>query len=187
MPMNRDILPIPSRRYVILAGISIFERQTFWIARELDKIAARFDPASPETIEYGFEQLASRFDHYLRRLHNEGNEQRGIIIFDKSTYERTIQSLARIFRESGHRWGSLRNFAEVPIFIDSQSSRLIQLADLVAYAIFRNFELGDNQFYKIIANRFDAEGDAIHGLYVSDVDVPYSLASSMKADISVLN
>ena len=175
----------PKLRFVVLSGVSVFERQSFWIARELDKIAARFDPANPETIElhaspmrqgrgmwrkydreermqaltdslqvladshrtnrifavvmqkesaspedpieYGFEQLASRFDYYLRRLHKAGNEQRGIIIFDKSAYERTIQSLARKFRESGHRWGSLRNFAEVPIFIDSQSSRLIQL------------------------------------------------------------
>ncbi len=125
---------------------------------------AKVSPVDP--IEFAFEQLASRFDHYLTRLHKHGNTQRGVILFDKSTYETTIQSLATDFRTIGHSWGILRNFAEVPLFMDSKASRLIQLADLIAYAIFRNYERGDASFFSIILNRFDSEGGVNHGLYL---------------------
>lgn len=53
----------------------------------------------------------------------------------------------------------------MPLFLDSKASRLIQLADIIAYAIFRRFEKGDRQFYDIIQNKFDAEGGVVHGLY----------------------
>ena len=125
---------------------------------------AAVSPRDP--VEFAFEQLSSRFDQYLTRLHKVGDTQRGIIIFDKSTYETTLQSLATDFRTIGHRWGVIRNFSEVPLFLDSKASRLIQLADLIAYAIFRYFERGDNRFFSIIQNRFDSEGGVIHGLYV---------------------
>lgn len=214
----------PEQQYFVLAGFCVFERQGYWIANELDKIASRFDPAdqaavelhgspmfvgrgrwrshpkddrhlaiedaltvflqshpsnrlfasvikksavSPrDPVEAAFEQLASRFDKYLMRLHRNGDTQRGIIIFDKSTYETTIQSLATDFRTVGYTWGVIRNFSEVPLFLDSKASRLIQLADLVAYAVFRYFEKGDNRYFSIIEPRFDSEGGIVHGLYV---------------------
>lgn len=214
----------PKLRLFVLAGISVFERQGYWISSELDKIASRFDPADPgsvelhgspmrqgrdgwdqfpvndriqamldalnvfasshpgnrifaavvepaavsprDPIEYAFEQTASRFDQFLMRLHRQGDTQRGVIVFDKASYETTIQSLARDFRSVGHQWGVLRNLAEVPLFLDSKASRLIQLADLVAYAIFRHYEKADSQFYSVIQGRFDREGNVQHGLHI---------------------
>ena len=41
----------PSQNYLVLAGVSVFERQSYWISNELDKIAARFDPANPDEVE----------------------------------------------------------------------------------------------------------------------------------------
>jgi Protein of unknown function (DUF3800) len=216
----------PQQRFFVLAGFCVFERQGYWIARELEKIAARFssaDPASVELhgnpmntgkgifrhftksdrikaiedalkvllaahpgnrlfasvvrktkvsprdpVEFAFEQISSRFDHYLTRLHKSGNPQRGVILFDKTTYESTLQSLATDFRTIGHKWGVIRNFAEVPLFLDSRASRLIQLADLVAYALFRFYESGDDKFFSIIRNRFDSEGGITHGLHIWD-------------------
>lgn len=120
------------------------------------------DPA-----EHAFEQLASRFDRYLQRLYSKHNDaQRGIILFDKSSTERRIQTLAREFKYTGHTWGKTRNFAEVPVFLDSQASRLIQLADLVAFALFRAYEHRDESFLNPIHHCFDAEGGQVHGLYV---------------------
>ena len=89
---------------------------------------------------------------------------RTLAFFDESTYENTLQRLATDFRVIGHSWGLLRNLAEVPLFIDSRASRLIQLADLVAYAIFRKFEANDDQFYRIIAGDFDSQSGIAHGL-----------------------
>src|ERR1051325_4559129 len=213
-----------NQQFFVLAGFCVFERQGYWIAQELDKIAARFNPADPasvelhgnpmyrgkgifrrfpkadryealedalrvflrshpsnrlfacvvrkaavspvDPVEVAFEQLSSRFDHYLTRLHKSGDTQRGVILFDKSTFETTLQALATDCRTIGHRWGILRNFAEVPLFLDSKASRLIQLADLIAYAIFRHYESGDDRFFSVIRNRFDSEGGTVHGLYV---------------------
>ena len=110
---------------------------------------------SPEDpVRVTFQQLIARFDHYLKRRHiHFGDTQRGLVIFDKSSKERPIQSLARDFKEVGHDGGVLRNMAEAPAFIDSQATRLIQLADLVAYAIFRKYERQDAQFSDLIDNK----------------------------------
>ena len=113
-----------------------------------------------------FEQLCSRFDQFLGRLHSlKGDTQRGLIVFDKSSTEQRIQTLAREFKYAGHSFGVTRNYAEVPVFVDSKASRLIQLADLIAYALFRHFEHADSKYYDVIAHRFDAEGGVVHGLY----------------------
>jgi len=212
-----------NQTHFVLAGISLYERQSFWLANKLDRIAARFNPADPNSVELhgnamlagrkfwrqfrksdretaikdalkilasshnsnrvficvikkalasprdpvelAFEQLSSRFDHFLMRLHKNGDTQRGIIIFDKSTYESTIQNLATDFRTIGHSWGVIRNLAEVPLFLDSRASRLIQLADLIAYAAFKKYEKADDQFYSIIESRLDQEGGITHGLF----------------------
>jgi Protein of unknown function (DUF3800) len=213
----------PLQKYFVLAGISCFERQTFWLSTQLDQIAARFNPDDPasielhgnpmfqgkgiwrkfkteeriqaikdcldafnkshitnnmfvcvidkskcpkDPIEYSFEQISSRFDMYLKRLHrNNRNTQRGIIVFDKSTYESTIQSLATDFRTIGHTWGVINNLAEVPLFLDSKASRLIQLADLVAYSAFRNYEKQDSRFFSIVKHKLDSAGGFVHGLH----------------------
>jgi hypothetical protein len=215
----------PNQRHFVLAGVCFFERQTYWISSELDKIASKINPADPKSIEfhgspmfsgrgvwrkypkterlqlikdclsilttshkdniifacivnksvispkdpveYCFEQLSSRFDHFLQRKHRANNTQRGVIIFDKSTYESTIQNLAIDFRTIGHTWGVLNNLAEVPLFLDLKASRLIQLADLIAWSVFRNYESADDQFLSIIKPRFDIAGGITHGLYES--------------------
>lgn len=54
--------------------------------------------------------------------------------------------------------------AEVPLFLDSKASRMIQLADLVAYSIYRNYEHKDSQFFELFAARFDRVGKNVHGL-----------------------
>lgn len=119
-----------------------------------------------DPVELAFEQISSRFDLFLKRCHHKYNDsQRGLMIFDNSSTERRIQSLAREFKYSGHTWGTTKNYAEVPVFLDSHASRLIQLADLVAFATFRAFESQDNSYFEVIKNCFDSEGGVTHGLY----------------------
>jgi hypothetical protein len=55
--------------------------------------------------------------------------------------------------------------AEVPLFLDSKASRLIQLADMVAYSIFQHYENQDDRFFDIIKTRFDQDAGQLHGLY----------------------
>jgi hypothetical protein len=83
------------------------------------------------------------------------SDHRGLIILDKSTSETTLQNLAVNFREVGTRWGELKNLAEVPLFVDSKATRLVQLADHVAYAVFRRYEAKDANYFDPILSRFD--------------------------------
>jgi hypothetical protein len=216
----------PNQEWFVLAGVSLFERQGYWLAESLEHVAARFNPADSSSVElhgaamrngkdwrafppsdriqaikdslallssshisnrifavavrkgavaprdpveYAFEQLSSRFDLYLRRLHLQGDTQRGLMIFDRKDGERRIQQLASEFRSVGHTWGVLKNLAEVPVFMDSKASRLLQLADLVAYAVYRNFQNGDESFFSIIESRFDQADGTRHGLHVADL------------------
>lgn len=119
-----------------------------------------------DPVEHVFEQIVSRFDLFLRRQYSKyDNPQRGMILLDKSSTERRIQTMAREFKYAGHTWGKTKNYAEVPVFLDSKASRLIQLADLTAYAIFRHYQAQDDSFYSIIQHCFDSEGGVTHGLY----------------------
>lgn len=206
----------PSSNFFVLAGFSIFERQTHWLEGQIDPVAARFSATNPRDIEFhgnpmrsgsstwkgvspndrvqavvdilslladkqlqlkvyacviekklfspndilarSFEDVASRFDGYLKTLYKKKNPQRGLVILDKSSYEEKIQTLSHVFKHVGHANGQLRNFAEVPLFLDSKASRLIQMADLIAYWIFRHYQSGDQRGYNLIKPYFARYG-----------------------------
>ncbi|MEN9221354.1 MAG: DUF3800 domain-containing protein [Thermostichus sp. BF3_bins_97] len=117
-----------------------------------------------DPVELAFEDLCSRFDLYLARLRQSGDPQRGLLILDKSTYETTLRKMARDFQTLGTQWGVIRNLADTPFFVDSHASRLVQLADHVAYATFRRYNARDTQYFDIFASKFDAEAGVLHGL-----------------------
>ncbi len=123
---------------------------------------AAVSPRDP--VEFAFEQLCSRFDYFLGRQKQDGSEQRGLVVLDRSTQETRLQDLATTFRRDGHRWGKLRRIVDVPFFVDSRATRAIQFADLVTYAIWRRFEQGDDEFFNLIRHRFDTDGGVVHGL-----------------------
>ena len=157
-------IPRVERRSIIRRGL-----ETAWALRgEWRLFGAVVDKRerSPEDpIEYAFEQLCNRFDRFLTRLHHKGDSQRGLIVLDKSTRETRLQSLATEFKTEGHRWGFTRNLADVPLFVDSKATRLIQYADLVSYALWRKFEKQDNEFFNAVSDAFDREGSVVHGLH----------------------
>ena len=117
-----------------------------------------------DPVERAFEEICNRFNLFLARLYRQGDKHRGLVVMDKSRYEEALQGLARRFRDQGTRWGNLRNLAEVPLFVDSTASRLIQIADLLAWAVWRRYEQNDTRYFDRIAQRFDTEDGVIHGL-----------------------
>ena len=136
-----------------------------------------------DPVHYCFEQLAMRFDLFLQRCYTKyGDAQRGLMLFDESSTERRIQTLAREFKNNGHAYGKTRNYAEVPVFLDSKATRLIQLADLVAYSIFRHYEHGDSQYFDLFKDKFDQEGGVQHGLVVVKQPVMHTLATVVEVE-----
>jgi hypothetical protein len=125
---------------------------------------------SHDPVELAFEDLCQRFDFFLNRLRAQGDQQRGLLVLDKTTRETSIQKLAREFRKTGTRWGALKYIADTPFFVDSRASRLVQIADHVAYSVFRRYNAGDAQYFDIIASRFDEADGVIHGLVHKHAD-----------------
>lgn len=120
--------------------------------------------AHGDPMRMAFEDITSRFDLYLQRA-SQDNKQRGLLVFDNSAYENTLQNLAATFRKEGNKWGSyLKNICEVPLFLDSKASRIVQLADHVAYAVFRRYNAGDLNYFNQVEGRFDQDGGVVHGL-----------------------
>lgn len=122
-----------------------------------------------DPVAMAFEEISDRFNFYLRDLTPDPDASRelGLIVLDKSTHETTLQGLASNFRRDGNRWGNqLRHIIEVPLFIDSSACRITQLADHIAYAVFRHYNANDLTYFKTFAHRFnrDRESDVIHGL-----------------------
>ena len=119
-----------------------------------------------DPVELAFEDICSRFHLFLQRKHFSNNEKaNGLIILDESSYKESLQTLAKNFRTRGTKWRqTLNNIQEVPMFVDSKVSRCIQLADHIAYSIFRRYEHGDLAYYNIIEGQFDAEDGRIHGI-----------------------
>ncbi len=113
-----------------------------------------------------YEEISSRFNFYLEGFYNRDNiKQRGLIVLDRCSYESGLQNLAVKIRHEGNRWGSYdMNICEVPLFIDSQASRIVQLADHIAYAVFRYYQADDMSYFKVIENKFDQKDNVIVGL-----------------------
>ena len=123
-------------------------------------------PSFPDEdpVERAFEDLCSRFDQHLKNLSEGADKQRGLIILDKSSYETSLQKLSRDFRRYGTRWNSIQNLAETPLFLDSKASRLIQLADHIAYSVFRRYEVSDTWMFDQIVSRIKQKDGVLHGL-----------------------
>lgn len=117
-----------------------------------------------DPVEMAFEDLISRFDNYLYQLQIGGDRQRGLIILDDTAYETTLQKLAIEFRKTGTKWQKIRNLADIPFFVSSKASRIIQLADHIAYAVFRRYNASDTQYFDLIAKKFHSVDGIIHGL-----------------------
>lgn len=123
-----------------------------------------------EPVARAFEEICNRFDLFLKRLYAQGKTQRGLIIFDETRYEARLQTLLGHYRDTGTRFGKVKNFADVPFFADSKSTRLLQMADLVAYSIFRRYERSQTWLLDKIVGKFDAEDGVIHGLVHLSMD-----------------
>lgn len=100
---------------------------------------------SPTETTYG--ELLYIFDGWLREGRRAGNPHNGVLIADRSRYERTLQAWVEVARAVKSRPAQdprrLYALAEMPFFVDSRLTRLMQLADLLADALYRGYNAED--------------------------------------------
>lgn len=98
---------------------------------------------SQSPLETAYAELLWLFDMFLRQGRKEGDPHNGVLVADRSKYEKTLHAWVAHARGSGGRRRRLYALAETPFFVDSQTTRLMQLADLVAYAAYRAYNADD--------------------------------------------
>lgn len=95
---------------------------------------------------HAYENVLHRFDELLTAVSTStGTEQRGIVLHDRRDgYDRTIQELAaKMQRSTGAT--KIERLVHVPVFADSRVSRLIQVADFISYALWRNYNNAEDE------------------------------------------
>lgn len=123
----------------------------------IDKI--HFDPnlAGCSIDQQSFEQLVSRFEKYLQAVTTDPNrKQYGLLIHDNNeTVARKHTKLMKSFHQSGTLWTQISNIIETPLFVDSQLTGMVQIADLCAYALRRYLENGEKELFAHVFKRAD--------------------------------
>lgn len=112
--------------------------------------------SSDQALKDTFEDIVQRVNTFLVRMNRAGNPQKGMLIIDgNQSTEQKFRSLVSEFRNSGTQYGYLGNIVDIPYFSQADKTRMLQLADFCAYAVFRYYERGDDQFLNKIIHRFD--------------------------------
>jgi len=120
---------------------------------------------SPFETAYG--ELLHTFDEGLRSGRKTGDPHNGILVADRGKYEKTLQAwveLARA-RDRRPRQDERRLYAlcETPFFVDSRSTRLMQMADLIAYSFYRGYQAGDWSWAQVLETALGRDhGQLLH-------------------------
>ena len=131
----------------------------------IDKV--HFDPVrAPTTVdEQAFEQVVSRFERFLQLGTAEGHKNFGLLIHDNNeTVARKHTELMKQFHKAGTLWTKLDNIIETPLFVDSELTRMVQIADLCAYAMRRYLENQETELFHLIFERADRKGGLAVGV-----------------------
>ena len=100
---------------------------------------------SPTVTEYSWRFVTERLEHFLVQKPEGTNN--GLLFIDAShkNPESEIRRAVRKAIKDGGVWRSIDHVIEQPIFVDSHTHNLIQLADMIAYVILRRYK-GDSKF-----------------------------------------
>ncbi|MBI5915198.1 MAG: DUF3800 domain-containing protein [Bacteroidetes bacterium] len=128
-----------------------------------------FDPsrARMSADEQALEQLVSRFEQYLKIVAKSTNERNlfGALIHDNNeTVSKKHTGLMKRFHKYGTFWTSIEKIIETPLFVNSELTSLVQIADLCCYALRRYFENGETDLLNRIKDRFDRKNSKIVGM-----------------------
>ncbi|WP_457202285.1 DUF3800 domain-containing protein [Nocardioides sp. HB32] len=127
----------------------------------------RADWSQIEKERFAYEVLLNKFDMLLKTLRvKKGLPNRGLVIHDRRVVaERDIQSWTSEWRAAAGNIGQLMNLADVPLFADSRATRLLQVADLVSYALYRRYNptIPKEPNFATIWPRFHKEKTHVHG------------------------
>ncbi len=132
----------------------------------IDKIHFNPNKSKLSVDEQGLEQLVSRFEQYLKiRSKVINDDVYGVLIHDNNeTVSRKHTDLMKRFHRYGTLWTSIEKIIETPLFVNSELTSLVQIADLCSYSIRRYLENGETNLFNKIKKRIDRKNNKIVGI-----------------------
>ena len=70
----------------------------------------------------------------------------------------------RGFHRKGTRWTAVENIIETPLFVDSQLTSMVQLADICSYALRRYLENHERDLFQLVFERADRKDGSVVGV-----------------------
>lgn len=119
-------------------------------------------PNKAGDFEEAFEQVVTRFNTFLK---NVGGVH-GLLVQDNNdTVADRLTKLMRKFHKEGTTWAKdIEYVVETPLFVDSELTSMVQLADLCGYAIRRFFDQGESDLIDRISPVFDRNAGKLVGV-----------------------
>jgi len=116
--------------------------------------------------EQGFEQVVSRFEQFLEATTNKSRRQKlGLLIHDNNeTVAKKHTELMKKFHKTGTLWTSLKHIVETPLFVNSELTGMVQIADLCAYALRRYLENKEEELFDLVFKRADRVHSNVVGI-----------------------
>ena len=133
----------------------------------VDKVHFSPSKISKTVDEQAFEQIVSRFEQYLKILDSSTSPTKnyGLLIHDNNqTVAKRHTEMMKHFHSKGTVWTHLSNIIETPLFVDSQLTSMIQIADVCAYAIRRYLENGEETLFDEVFKRADTKKGVVVGV-----------------------
>jgi len=132
----------------------------------IDKV--HFDPRkTPQSVdEQTFEQLISRFERYLSNTKlPEVTRNYGMLIHDNNfTVAKKHTELMRRFHNVGTLWTKVENIIETPLFVNSELTSMVQIADVCAYSLRRYLENKEDTLFDHVFKRADKNYNLVVGV-----------------------
>lgn len=118
----------------------------------------------PEKIMgFAFEQIVTRFHHFICATNQD--QAVGLLVQDNNKTAAThLTDLMRRFHQQGTAFSNIDRIVETPLFVDSELTSMVQLADLCCYAARRFFENGETNLFDRIYDRFHRANSRLVGL-----------------------
>lgn len=165
----------PEKRDEVLAGVGkiIADTPTSSVALFGAVIEKTNELHSDPAVKRATAECCGRFDVFLKRRsaafepESAGaarRDEHGLMLFAEGRFDQRARVWVSDFRRIGTEAGVIERLSDIPFFVPMKESRLLQLADYVAHALFLLYERHDPSLARAIVARMDTEDGILHGL-----------------------
>lgn len=156
-------------------------------AEIIDK--TNYTPPAPNLTpeSQAFERIVTRIEKYLSHISGEQKEY-GLLIHDEceSVTDAHVFNMRRYYRRGTFR-SEIKHIIETPLFVSSNHTNMVQIADCCAYAIRRHYDSADSSLYQHIKARADKINSNMVGFnhYTSDMHCNCELCRARRKRTSI--